>query len=111
MATATEANALGYNLKVDYVIHYSFGDSGMSPASVAGKNVVGRPRPEELSGVVNALFPPPDQAQAIAQLEKLLRTLANVGLQSEVRQGDETSLLVFVRASKRRLNRAVYRSR
>lgn len=28
MATATEANALGYNLKVDYVIHYSFGDSG-----------------------------------------------------------------------------------
>jgi len=28
MATATEANALGYNLNVDYVIRYSFGDVG-----------------------------------------------------------------------------------
>lgn len=28
MATATEANALGYNLDVDYVVRYSFGDVG-----------------------------------------------------------------------------------
>lgn len=28
MATATEEHALGYNLQVDYVIHYSFGDIG-----------------------------------------------------------------------------------
>lgn len=28
MATATEEKALGYNLQVDYVIHYSFGDVG-----------------------------------------------------------------------------------
>ncbi|KAJ5198669.1 uncharacterized protein N7498_007786 [Penicillium cinerascens] len=79
MATATEANALGYNLDVDYVVRYSFGDV--------------------------------DQSQAIKELEKLLRTLASVGLQTEVRQGDETSLLVFVRATSKRLKRAVYRSR
>ena len=53
----------------------------------------------------------PDQSQAIAQLEKLLESLAQVGLQAEVRQGDESSLLVFVRASETRLKRAVYRSR
>jgi anoctamin-10 len=53
----------------------------------------------------------PDQSQAIAQLEKLLQTLAQVGLQAEVRQGDELSLLVFVRASEKRLKHAVYRSR
>jgi hypothetical protein len=28
MATTTEANAFGYNLDVDYVIRYSFGDVG-----------------------------------------------------------------------------------
>ena len=27
-ATASEAKALGYNLQVDYVIHYSFGNGG-----------------------------------------------------------------------------------
>lgn len=52
-----------------------------------------------------------DQSQAIKELEKLLRTLASVGLQTEVRQGDETSLLIFVRATSKRLKRAVYRSR
>ena len=62
--------------------------------------------------MVDVLFlSTPDQSQAISQLEKLLRALANAGLQSEVRQGDESSLLVFVRASKKRLNRALYRSR
>ncbi|EPS26362.1 hypothetical protein PDE_01298 [Penicillium oxalicum 114-2] len=79
MAAATEANALGYNLKVDYVIHYSFGDS--------------------------------DQSRAIVQLENLLRALAHAGLQIEIRQGDESSLLIFVRAPKKQLNRAVYQSR
>lgn len=28
MATTSEANALGYNLDVDYVVRYSFGDVG-----------------------------------------------------------------------------------
>jgi hypothetical protein len=53
----------------------------------------------------------PDKPQAIEQLEKLLQSLAQVGLQVEVRQGDEVSLLVFVKASEKRLKRAVYRSR
>ncbi|KAJ5691818.1 Acyl-CoA N-acyltransferase [Penicillium macrosclerotiorum] len=79
MATASDANALGYNLKVDYVIHYTFHDL--------------------------------EKSQAISQLRKLLQTLSDVGLECEVRQGDESSLLVFVRASKNRLKRAVYRSR
>lgn len=52
-----------------------------------------------------------DQSQATEQLEKLLRALTEVGLQAEVRQGDESSLLVFVRATEKRLKRAVYRSR
>lgn len=52
-----------------------------------------------------------DRSQAIEQLEKLLQALAQVGLQVEVRQGDESSLLVFVKASEKRLKRAVYRSR
>ncbi|KAF7718876.1 Uncharacterized protein PECH_007191 [Penicillium ucsense] len=79
MAAATEANALGYNLKVDYVIHYNFKD--------------------------------PSKSHAVAQLEKLLQALAHAGLQIEIRQGDEESLLIFVRAPKKQLNRAVYQSR
>ncbi|CAI7664940.1 unnamed protein product [Penicillium pancosmium] len=79
MATNSEANALGYNLQVDYVVCYSFGNVGRS--------------------------------QAVQQLEKLLRALSDAGLQTEIRQGDESSLLIFVRASKKRLRRAVYWSR
>jgi hypothetical protein len=42
----------------------------------------------------------------------LLLELSEVGLQTEVRQGDENSLFVFVRAaSKKKLKRAVYQSR
>lgn len=52
-----------------------------------------------------------EKSQAIEQLEKLLRLLAEVGLQAEVRQGDESTLLVFVRASNKHLKRAVYQSR
>ncbi|KAJ5985594.1 hypothetical protein N7499_008118 [Penicillium canescens] len=77
--TANTENPQEVNLHVDYVIHYSFGDT--------------------------------DKPQAIEQLEKLLQSLAKVGLQAEVRQGDEVSLLVFVKASEKHLKRAVYRSR
>lgn len=54
---------------------------------------------------------PPDRSEATEQLERLLRALTEVGLQTEVRRGDESSLLVFVRASEKRLGRAVHRSR
>ncbi|KAK5788087.1 hypothetical protein VI817_009045 [Penicillium citrinum] len=51
------------------------------------------------------------RSHAVQQFEKLLKALSDAGLQTEVRQGDESSLLIFVRASKKRLRRAVYRSR
>ncbi|KAL1980777.1 hypothetical protein VTN96DRAFT_3547 [Rasamsonia emersonii] len=48
---------------------------------------------------------------ATEQLEKLLRTLAEAGFQTEVRSGDKSSLLVFVRAPSKSLQRATYTSR
>ncbi|CAI7640260.1 unnamed protein product [Penicillium viridicatum] len=61
--------------------------------------------------VIRYSFGDADRSQEIEQLEKLLQALAQVGFQVEVRQGDESSLLVFVKASEKRLKRAVYRSR
>ena len=52
-----------------------------------------------------------DGSQAAQQLESLLHKLAEIGLQTEVRQGDESTLLVFARATKKSLKRAVYQSR
>jgi hypothetical protein len=53
-----------------------------------------------------------DKAKAIAQLEKLCEALANVGLQTEVRNGESHSVLIFVRvASDEHLFGEVYRSR
>ena len=52
-----------------------------------------------------------DGSQAAQQLESLLHKLADIGLQTEVRQGDESTLLVFARATKKSLKRAVYQSR
>ena len=42
-ATASEAKALGYNLQVDYVIHYSFGNGGKC-RTVAGWQLGDRDR-------------------------------------------------------------------
>lgn len=52
-----------------------------------------------------------DGSQAAQQLESLLHKLAEIGLQTEVRQGDESTLLIFARATKQSLKRAVYQSR
>jgi anoctamin-10 len=53
-----------------------------------------------------------DKAKAIAQFEKLCEALSNVGLQTEVRNGDAHSVLLFVRvASDEHLHGEVYRSR
>lgn len=53
-----------------------------------------------------------DKAKAIAQFEKLCEALANVGLQTEVRNGESHSILLFVRvASDEHLFGEVYRSR
>ena len=46
------------------------------------------------------------------QFEKLVRLLAGVGLELEVRNGDDCCMLVFTKlASERRLFGEVYRSR
>lgn len=56
---------------------------------------------------------PSDEKQAgAAQFQKLIRALAETGLTTEVRRGDETSLLVFVRAAdEQAFAEVVYRSR
>lgn len=62
----------------------------------------------------NLLIPRPVQATPEAQqgLTHLLEALARVGLAIEVRNGDNQSLLVFVKAaSDERLSHEVYRTR
>ncbi|KAL1965483.1 hypothetical protein VTN77DRAFT_5739 [Rasamsonia byssochlamydoides] len=61
--------------------------------------------------VIRYTFGGRDHSGATKQLEKLLRTLAEVGFQTEVRHGDKSSLLVFVRAPSKSLQRATYTSR
>jgi anoctamin-10 len=53
-----------------------------------------------------------EKAQAEAQFVKLIQALTDVGLATEVRNGDNCALLIFVRvASARHLDAEVYRSR
>jgi anoctamin-10 len=53
-----------------------------------------------------------DKEQGIEQFKKLIRVLAETGLTTEVRRGDETSLLVFVKAADENIfAQVVYRSR
>ncbi|CAO2658253.1 Nn.00g059760.m01.CDS01 [Neocucurbitaria sp. VM-36] len=62
--------------------------------------------------VISYRFAKTDKAKAIAQFEKLCEALSNVGLQTEVRNGDSHSVLLFVRvASDEHLFGEVYRSR
>ncbi|KAI9050372.1 hypothetical protein LZ554_005537 [Drepanopeziza brunnea f. sp. 'monogermtubi'] len=52
------------------------------------------------------------QREAEEQFAKLIQTLNNVGLSAEVRKGDNTALLIFVKvASEKHLRTEVYRSR
>jgi hypothetical protein len=52
------------------------------------------------------------KAEAATAFQNLVQLLARVGLVTEVRNGENCSLLVFVKvASDERLNNAVYRSR
>ncbi|KAJ4376447.1 hypothetical protein N0V83_001731 [Neocucurbitaria cava] len=62
--------------------------------------------------VISYRFAKTDKAKAVAQFEKLCEALANVGLQTEVRNGDSHSVLLFVRvASDEHLFGEIYRSR
>ncbi|KAE8380103.1 calcium-activated chloride channel-domain-containing protein [Aspergillus bertholletiae] len=70
------------------------------------------PHNNHVDYVIRFSFNDTDADKASQQLELLLRRLSEVGLQTEVREGDESSVLVFVRASrKKNLQRAVYQSR
>ena len=52
------------------------------------------------------------KTEAAEQFKKLIRALTNAGLQTEVRNGDGSSLLVFVRAADEKIfGDVVYRSR
>lgn len=62
--------------------------------------------------VLSYRFPNEDKVKAQAQFEKLVHQLASVGLATEVRSGEDCSLLLFVKAaSQRHLFTEVYRSR
>ncbi|KAK2753305.1 hypothetical protein FQN55_003434 [Onygenales sp. PD_40] len=52
-----------------------------------------------------------DKSEAIRQFKRLIRALTGVGLQTEVRPGPDSSLLVFVKAQNKHLGKALYRSR
>jgi anoctamin-10 len=53
-----------------------------------------------------------DKKEATVQFQDLIKALVSVGLDTEVRPGENNTLLLFVReASKDHLNGEVYRSR
>ncbi|APA07337.1 hypothetical protein sscle_02g021070 [Sclerotinia sclerotiorum 1980 UF-70] len=61
--------------------------------------------------VIDYRFSTSDKEQAEAQFVKLIESVHDVGLTTEVRNGDNFGLLIFVKASKERLRSEVYRSR
>ncbi|KAL2832579.1 calcium-activated chloride channel-domain-containing protein [Aspergillus cavernicola] len=62
--------------------------------------------------VIQYSYADADPSNASDELELLLRKLWEVGLQAEVRPGEDSNLLVFVRASRNKsLQRAIYQSR
>ena len=80
------------NFQVDLVIVFRFADT-------SGKTMLTRPNFTA-------------KAEASRNFQDLVQALARVGLAIEVRNGENCSLLVFVKvASDERLNNAVYRSR
>ena len=91
-------NTLHDNFGVDYVIVYRFADSSKSRNPMARLCLT---RPTLAA-----------EAEASRNFQDLVQALAKVGLAIEVRNGENCSLLVFVKvASDERLNNAVYRSR
>ena len=86
------------NFGVDYVITYRFADTCESSISI-------------ISFFLDILILTA-KTDASRNLEDLVQALARVGFAIEVRNGENCSLLLFVKvASDERLNNAVYRSR
>ncbi|KAL2422123.1 hypothetical protein ABEF95_010231 [Exophiala dermatitidis] len=62
--------------------------------------------------VISYRVPEDDKQAATTQFKKLIRALGETGLTTEVRRGDETSLLIFVKVSDEKIfANVVYRSR
>lgn len=92
-----------YQLKIALLASASTSDMAKSTALQTNLDV---------DYVITYRFADTEKAKAAAQFEKLCEALANVGLQTEVRNGDSYSLLLFVRvASDEHLFGEVYRSR
>lgn len=62
--------------------------------------------------VISYRIDPKDKQGSTVQFKHLIRSLAQVGLTTEVRNGDETSVLVFIKAGDEKIvDDVVYRSR
>ncbi|KAI9703547.1 MAG: hypothetical protein M1820_005851 [Bogoriella megaspora] len=85
----------------------------MAPSpSARGHKDAGMQTNMEVDYVIDFRFASTDRSEAVQQFEKLVHALGSVGLATEVRIGDEQSLLVFVKvASEQHLFGEVYRSR
>ena len=93
---ASPKKAFHENFDTDYVIVYRFVDSSEFPQM---------DNPFSAHGATG-------KEDARQGFEKLVQSLAKVGLSTEVRNGEKCSLLVFVRiVSDERLQTAVYRAR
>ena len=87
-------------MEVDYVISYRYANAGTS-------RCYDQSQPMHTDQTVVT-----EKPEAVAQFEKLIKALASVGLDTEVRAGEDYSLLVFVKeASLDHLYGEVYRSR
>jgi anoctamin-10 len=87
------------NLDVDYVLVYRFSSEG---------KVVLLPFPHLHRA--DTVFS--DKSKAISKFQDLIRALADVGLETEVRNGEDSTLLVFIKAADENIfGDVVYRSR
>ncbi|KAI9717348.1 MAG: hypothetical protein M1828_007236 [Chrysothrix sp. TS-e1954] len=79
----------------------------MAPQDEKGQNAIA-----DVDYVITYRFADTDRNKAVAQFQKLVETLASIGLMTEVRNGEKHSLLIFVKAaSEQHLYGEVYRSR
>lgn len=81
-----------------YVIHYDFSEAG---TRTKGDSI-------KMTRTANSGI---DMEQAMEEVQRLCNDVIEVGLQCEVRAGEDQSLLVFVRAPQELLNSEIHKSR
>ena len=88
------------NFDVDFVISYRY----------LGTGIFGLP--SDLPYCLSSQYSSTDKSEALNEFQKLIQSLAQVGLQTEVRNGENHTILIFVKAANdEALGTAVYRSR